>query len=293
MIEEYRRLAIFVAVVDAGSFSEAGRRLKLSTASVSHHISKLESKLGVALFFRSTRSLSLSQEGQAMLGAARRMIAAGDEALDAHADNSEQPVGALRVAIPAFGQSTPIYQQLWSFALQHPMVSISLRSSDTPVDLIKDGVDVAIRLGVLADSSLKSRRISDFNRLLVAAPEYLAKQKPIKTLKDLSLCDFIAVAALPDAVQLISGKEHAAVEFDNVRLEVDTIAAAISAVKAGLGLRGLPEMEIRSDLDAGTLVQVLPEWQLPLLNIYAVWLENGPQKKLTRRLIDHLVSGST
>ncbi len=292
MIEDYRRLAIFVAVADAGSFSEAGRRLKLSTASISHHISKLENRLGVSLFFRSTRSLSLTQEGQAMLGAARRMTKAGDEALDAHADVSEQPVGALRVAMPVFGKDTPIYQKLWHFALSHPMVSISLRSSDAPFDLVKEGIDLAIRPGVLADSSLKSRRIADFRRVLVAAPNYLAERQPILTVKDLSMCEFIAVAALPDAITLISGEETVSIEPDNIRMEVDTIAAAISAVKAGLGMRPLPQMEIRSELEAGTLVQVLPDWHLPLLNIYAVWLENGPHKKLTRRLIDYLATGS-
>lgn len=106
MIESFRGLAIFVAVADAVNFSAAGRRMKLSTSVVSHHVSKLEAKLNVPLFFRSTRSLLLTSEGQQLLEAARRMVEAGEEALEALSDQSEQPVGALRLALPAFGTSS-------------------------------------------------------------------------------------------------------------------------------------------------------------------------------------------
>ena len=174
MIEDYRGLAVFVAVVDAGSFSAAARRLKLSTSVVSHHVSKLEAKLGTPLFFRSTRSLSLTGEGHQILDAARRMVNAGEEAIDALADHIDQPVGALRITLPAFGDNSPVHKAIWQFAHNHPMVAISLHSSDYLADLVKDGFDLAIRLGTLSDSSLKNRRIGTFSRALVASPEYLA-----------------------------------------------------------------------------------------------------------------------
>lgn len=126
MSDNYRGLAVFVAVHNAGSFSAAGRRLKLSTSVVSHHISKLEERLGVALFFRSTRSLSLTSEGARILEAAQRMVSAGDEALDALSDHSEQPVGALRLTLPAFGLNSAIHQAIWNFAKLHPMVALSI-----------------------------------------------------------------------------------------------------------------------------------------------------------------------
>lgn len=289
MIEDYRGLAIFVAIAEAGSLSAAGRRLKLSTSVISHHLSRLEDRLGVMLFFRSTRSMSLTPEGHAALGPARRMVTAGNEAVDAVSSSGDQLVGALRIAMPAWGEQMRTRQLLWEFARAHPMVAISLRSSDTPVDLIKEGIDLGIRLGTLADSSLKSRRIDDFERMLVAAPDYLAARAPIKTPDDLKTCDFIAVSAIPDAITLSREGQTIAIHPENVRLEVDTISSAKSAILAGLGVRTMPLGEIEAELAAGRLVQVLPEWRLPVLGVYAVWPDSDPQKTLTRRLIDFFV----
>ncbi|MEQ9688706.1 MAG: LysR family transcriptional regulator [Bauldia litoralis] len=286
MIEDYRGLAVFVAVADAGSLSAAGRRLKLSTSVVSHHLSRLEAKLGVTLFFRSTRSMSLTPEGHAALAPARRMVAAGEEALDAVGAGSDEPVGALHITMPAWGERTRLRQALWDFARRHPLVSISLHSSDAPADLVREGFDLAIRLGQLADSSLKTRRIADFERVLVASPAYLAHRKPVRTLEDLAACDFIAISILPPAMTL--QRESRAVSFqpEHVRLEVDTIASAKSAILAGLGVQHLPLGEVEEEIASGKLVRVLPQWRLPVLGVYAVWPDIGPQKALTRRLID-------
>ncbi|MEQ8701754.1 MAG: LysR family transcriptional regulator [Bauldia litoralis] len=286
MIEDYRGLAVFVAVADAGSLSAAGRRLKLSTSVVSHHLSRLEAKLGVTLFFRSTRSMSLTPEGHAALAPARRMVAAGEEALDAVGAGSDEPVGALHITMPAWGERTQLRQALWDFARRHPLVSISLHSSDAPADLVREGFDLAIRLGQLADSSLKTRRIADFERVLVASPAYLAHRKPVRTLEDLAACDFIAISILPPTMTL--QRESRAVSFqpEHVRLEVDTIASAKSAILAGLGVQHLPLGEVEEEIASGKLVRVLPQWRLPVLGVYAVWPDIGPQKALTRRLID-------
>ncbi len=197
MIEDYRGLAVFVAVADAGSLSAAGRRLNLSTSVVSHHLSRLEAKMGTALFFRSTRSMSLTAEGHAALAPARRMVAAGEEALDALSAGSDEPVGALHITMPAWGERTRLRQKIWDFARLYPMVAISLQSSDVQSDLVKEGFDLAIRLGKLADSGLKSRRIADFKRVLVASPDYLASRQTVKTFEDLAACDFIAITCFP------------------------------------------------------------------------------------------------
>ena len=292
MIEDYRSLAVFVAVADAGSLSAAGRRLKISTSVVSHHLSRLEDKLGVTLFFRSTRSISLTPEGHAALDPARRMVAAGEEALDALSVGSDQPVGALRITMPAWGERMHLRQSLWDFARSHPLVAISLHSSDAPVDLVKEGFDLAIRLGTLSDSSLKSRRIGDFQRVLVAAPTYLATRPPIRTIEDLTACDFVAFTMISDTMTLHRDGKSVSFQPENVRLEVDTIGSTKSAIMAGLGIQHLPRGEIEDELASGKLVQVLPKWGLPDLGIYAVWPDSGPQKALTRRLIDFFVGSS-
>ncbi|MEM1428353.1 MAG: LysR family transcriptional regulator [Pseudomonadota bacterium] len=289
MIEDFRSLAVFHVVAEIGSFSGAARQLKLSTSVVSHHISKLEAKLGVSLFFRSTRSLSLTPEGQLIRDAARRMVHAGGEAIDALTEHSDQPVGALRVTMPAFGGNSPVYQRVWDFARDHPMVAITLNGSDKAVDLVKEGFDLAIRLGTLSDSSLMSRKIGTFDRVLAASPAYLARRGTVQTLDDLKTCEFVAYAMLPGSFDLVRRSERVRFAPENFRLEVDSIAAGKSAVLAGLGVLHLPVSEIEADLADGTLVEVLPAWRLPLLGIYAVWPDIGPQKKLTRLLIDYLL----
>lgn len=289
MIEDYRSLAIFVAVAGTGSLSAAGRRLKLSTSVVSHHLSRLENKLGVTLFFRSTRSMSLTPEGRAALEPARRMVAAGAEALDVLGAGSTEPVGALRITMPAWGERLRLRQALWDFARLHPMVAISLHSSDALIDLVKDGFDLAIRLGTLADSSLKSRRIADFERVLVASPQYLATRQDIQTPDDLASCDFIAIPMLSDTITLQCDGRSVSIRPENVRIEVDTIGSAKSAILAGLGLRHLPLGEVEIEIASGRLVRILPQWSLPHLGVYAIWPDVGHQKILTRRLIEFLL----
>lgn len=290
MIEDYRSLAVFVAIADTGSLSAAGRRLKLSTSVVSHHLSRLEERQGVTLFFRSTRSMSLTPEGHAALEPARRMVAAGEEALDALGADSDEPVGALRITMPAFGERSPLRKALWAFTRQHPMVSISLLSSDAPADLIKDGLDLAIRLGTLADSSLKNRRIGEFRRQMVASPAYLATRPAPRTPEDLAGCDFLSVARLRPVITLHRDGQSVSFEPERVRIEVNSVSAAKSAIMSGLGIWHLPRSEIEEELAEGTLVAILPEWELPVLGVYAVWPDSGPQKALTRRLIDFFLN---
>lgn len=288
MIEDFRSLAVFNTVADLGSFTAAARHLKLSTSVVSHHISKLEGKLGVSLFFRSTRSLSLTPEGQLIRDAARRMVDAGEEALDALSDHAHQPVGTLRLSLPAFHMDQAVQSAIWGFAKAHPMMALSLNSDDRQVDLVKDGFDLAIRLGTLSDSSLKSRKIASFDLSLVAAPDYVAQRGGISSVEDLKRCEFVALSMVNKAVEMRKGAQKIRFTPDKIRLEVDNITAGKSAVMAGLGVQRLPISEVRADVDAGRLVRLLPQWQLPSLGIYAVWPDIGPQKNLTRRLIDYL-----
>lgn len=287
-MDEYRGLAVFVAVAEAGSFSGAGRRLKLSTSVVSHHVSKLEAKVGAALFFRSTRSLSLTPEGQAILPTARTMVEAAEQALDTLTGVTDQPTGAIRITLPAFGERSPLHRSILRFARMHPMVALTLHTSDHPVDLVKEGFDLAIRLGVLKDSTMMSKRIGSFGRKLVASPSYVAQRPPITTFNDLQDCDFVSMVMLSDTITLLHNGREFSFEPENVRLEVHSLASAKSAILEGLGLQHLPDSEVDPEIARGELVHVLPDWNLPELGVYAVWPDIGPQKKLTRRLIDFI-----
>ncbi|MEM6384380.1 MAG: LysR family transcriptional regulator [Pseudomonadota bacterium] len=290
MADEYKGLAVFAAVADAGSFSGAAKRLKLSTSVVSHHISKLEERLGVSLLYRSTRSLSLTAEGEKVLPAARMMVTSAQQAMDALADELDQLVGALRITMPTFGIHTAVHQAVWRFAQEHPMVALTLHSTDRQVDLVRDGFDLGIRLGNLADSSLKTQRIGMFSRRLVATPDYLERRGSPATPEALKSCEFIALAMLPTTITVQKDGEQISFDPDNVRLEVDTVAAAKAAVVAGLGLQRLPLSEVELELASGELVEALPGWRPPDLGVYAVWPDAGSQKKLTRRLVEFLAA---
>ncbi|MEM9432142.1 MAG: LysR family transcriptional regulator [Pseudomonadota bacterium] len=289
MAEDYRGLAAFLAVADAGSFSAAARRMKLSTSVVSHHVSRLEAKMGTLLFYRSTRSMALTAEGQAILEPAQRMVAAAAEAFDLLSGTSDQPSGSLRITLPAFGVNTAIHQAVWTFARRHPMVALSLHSSDRPVDLVREGFDLGIRLGVLSDSSLISRRIGTFHRVLVASPEYLSQHGSIAGIDDLMALEFVSFDMLSDTITLRRGTEETSFVPRKIRLAVDSVTAAKAALLAGIGLQRLPLSEVEVELASGALVHVLPDWKPPELGVYAVWPGTGQKKKLTRRLIDALV----
>lgn len=293
MVDDYRSLAVFVAIADTGSLSAAGRKLKVSTSVISHHLSRLEERQGVTLFFRSTRSLSLTPEGRLALDPARRMVAAGEEALDAINVGSGEPVGALHITMPAFGEQSNLHCSLWEFVKNHPMIAISVNSSDAQVDLVKEGIDLAIRLGALRNSTLKSRRIADFKRILVASPDYLREHAPIETVDDLAENDFIAVTQIPTSITLEREGETFTFEPKSTRVEVNAINAAKAAIVAGLGIWHPPAGEVQHELATGRLIQILPEWNLPSMGIYAVWPDTGPQKNLTRLLIDHFLENRT
>lgn len=126
MIDDLRAIAIFAKVAEAGSFSAAGRALQLSTSVVSHHVKALETRHAVSLFHRSTRALSLTNEGKNLLQSANRMVEAAEEGLDAIADVSADPAGALRLILPAFLTGSPQERAIWDFARRYPNVAITL-----------------------------------------------------------------------------------------------------------------------------------------------------------------------
>ncbi|MCY0146267.1 LysR family transcriptional regulator [Hoeflea sp. G2-23] len=288
MIDDLRALAIFAKVAEAGSFSAAGRALRLSTSVVSHHVKALETRHGVTLLHRSTRALSLTGDGHRLLEAAMRMVEAAEEGLDTIADISDGPAGALRLTMPAFLTNSPQENAIWQFARRYPNVAVTLHGSDKQINLIAEGFDMAIRLGAMSDSSLKSRKIGTFERCLVAAPAYLETiEKPLVP-QDLARCDFVLMDMLPDKFVLTRGKEEVTFLPEQSRVLINSISAARSAVLAGLGVQKLPLSEIGQDLAAGRLVRVLPDWSMPTLNIHAVWPGSSRRGSLVRLLLEFL-----
>ncbi len=185
---------------------------------------------------------------------------------------------------------SPQETAIWRFASRYPNVAITLDSSDAPTNLVAAGFDLAIRLGNLPDSALRSRRIGTFERCLVAAPAYVAGIKPLVVPSDLSRCHFVVLSTHPEKFVLQRADEAVTVQPERSRVLVNSVAAARSAILAGLGVQRLPLSEVQQDLDRGHLVRLLPDWSLPTLNIHAVWPASSDRSRLVRMLLDDLLN---
>ncbi|POZ61999.1 LysR family transcriptional regulator [Chromobacterium alticapitis] len=288
MIDELRALAVFAKTVETGSFRAAARALQLSPSVVSHHVSQLEAKLGAALLYRSTRKLSLTPDGQDLYQHAQAMLQAAESGLNALAGRAAEPAGSLSVTLPAFFARHPLVEQLAGFSRSHPKVELALDFSDEKRDLIRDGIDLAIRIGELPDSALKSRRLLDMPRLTVAAPSLLAEREAPRVPAELADWPWLGIRMRPNRKTLRLDSGEAQAFAFQPRLTSNSIDAACRLAIAGCGLATPPVFLVEEDLAAGRLCAVLPEWRVEALGVYAVWPANAARESLTLRLVNHL-----
>ena len=257
-------VAIFVQVVRCGSFAEASRRLGVPPNTLSRRVQQLEAQLGTRLMQRSTRHLTLTSAGQVFLercsGAVEGLMDAGEEL---QAVNQE-PSGLVRVAAPADFFDFFAMEWLTEFLVAHPKVRVDFVLSDGRADLIADRIDVALRGGILEDSSLFARKVLDAgNDGLVASPAYVARQGVPDTLQDLAGHDCL-VFGHPSgkATWRVTGPDGAQAEVQvSGRFSGNTAQALRKAALAGLGIALLPSTLTQRDLRAGLLVPVLPEYR--------------------------------
>ena len=257
-------VAIFVQVVRCGSFAEAARRLGVPPNTLSRRVQQLEAQLGTRLMQRSTRHLTLTSAGQVFLercsGAVEGLMDAGEELLAVN----QEPSGLVRVAAPADFFDFFAMEWLTEFLAAHPKVRVDFVLSDGRADLIADRIDVALRGGILEDSSLFARKVLDAgNDGLVASPAYVARQGVPDTLQDLADHDCL-VFSHPSgkATWRVTGPDGAQAEVQVAgRFSGNTAQALRKAALAGLGIALLPSTLTQRDLRAGLLVPVLPEYR--------------------------------
>lgn len=290
MIDDLRAMAIFATVAETGSFSAAGRQLRLATSGISQHVTKLEERLGVTLFYRSTRSLSLTNDGRRLLEHVQRMMSAAEDGLNSIADISSEPAGALTVTLPAFMANSTFEIAMWDFMRNHRAIAMTVKYLDRNFDLVAEGIDLALRMGEMPDSALRSRRLGNFGRKLVCAPSYLASAGPLETPDNLRTSDFVSMQGLSDQFLLIKGDQKETIHTNRGRVLVDSFIALRSALRAGLGIQRMPATVAQDDLKSGALVELLPDWSIPDLGIYAVWPDTSRRSSLTRLLVDHLAT---
>lgn len=291
MIDELRALAIFAKVVEAGSFRSAANTLKLSPSVVSHHVAQLEERLGVALLYRSTRRLSLTHEGEKLFMSAETMLSAAEKGLNSIAYHAEEPTGKLSLTVPAMLARSPLMSNIAAFAKAFPKVALSINFSDIQQDLIREGIDLAIRIGNLKDSGLKSKRLFMMTRKLIVAPVLMSAHKSPRRPQDLFQWDWIGLKMRANTKKLINQKGKTCLIKFEPKIIVDSMEAVCQLAIAGLGLATPPAFLVAEDIRRGYLVEPLPEWEAESLPVYVVWPPNAPKESLTFRFMAFLKMG--
>ena len=286
-----QRLAIFVAVVDAGSFTAAAVALGQTKAAVSFNVKQLESELGVSLLVRSTRRLALTDAGERFYQRCLRLLQDAENVLDDVRRDHHGLSGVLRITTtPEYGAQV-VVPALAAFSRLHPRLRIQHVSSSYHADLISERFDVAIRLGQLADSSHHAARLDSFAILPVASPEYLTRH-PVGSLAQLAQAQWIAHSRLssPLSWQVIT-PERQAVLFkveDTATLMGDSASALLAFALHGAGVALLPEWLVRPAIAEGKLCPLLADHQFPAQRIDALYPSTRHVPEKVRAFIDFL-----
>lgn len=285
-MNDFEGLQEFVAVVDAGSFSAASRKLGVSVSHVSRQVALLEEKLGAKLLQRTTRAVTLTEVGALVHRRAAAMIGdlkgLADEVMDAQG----KPRGLVRISAGgAYGERF-VAPALVRFAVANPEISIDLHVGERRVDLVREGFDLAVRHGALVDSSLIARRINPRNMRLAAAPAYLEAGPPLNDIPDLAAHSCLVS---PDMPWRLKGRDGERVLRLTGRFQSTSGPALVEAALAGLGIIWLAEFYVREHLASGALRRLLPETEIADSATWIVYPARDHMPSRTKAVIDWLV----
>lgn len=260
----------FLAVAESSSFSRAAERLGLSNSQVSKRVARLEARLGVRLLYRTTRRVTLTDEGRrfSQLAAdARDSLQAAEASIGGGAGEIR---GVLRINLAGGFQEQFLVPLLAKYLQQNPALEMQLDLSDAPVDLVADGYDLSICEGPLVDSSLGGKPLATFYRLLVASPEYLASEgEPVEPT---DLASHHCLVSAGHHWVLDNGQEEKRIRVSG-RWRSENSHALRSAACSGAGIASLPDFAVADDLARGDLVEVLPDWKYHEVQVWAAYPE--------------------
>lgn len=283
-------MSVFVRIVEAGGIGKAAEQLNMAKSGVSRRLVALETRLGVTLINRTTRSSSLTSVGREYYERAVKLIGDISELDGLTSDQSKSLQGLLRLAVPlSFGLSH-LSPAIESFANEHPGLSINIDFSDRQVDLVEQGVDLAIRISDLNDSSLQARRICPIRLLLCASPSYLKRQglpqKP-KDLKDQQVLGYTLGSG--HTIRLKNQKGDEQLIHTSARIAANNGDFLRDMAIAGHGIAVLPTFIVWQSLAKRELVPVLEQYTLPALSAWAVYPQTRYLSQRARQFIDFLI----
>ncbi|PKG80869.1 LysR family transcriptional regulator [Colwellia sp. 75C3] len=288
MIDELRSMAIFAETVKLGSFRAAAKELKLSPSVVSYQVTQLEKSVGTALIYRSTRKLSLTSEGTVLYQYALTMIQAAQQGLNQVVLEQQELRGSLTLTLPSALIKSNISKKIAQFSKLHPLLKFKLFYTDDRQDLIHQGIDLAFRAGTMHDSNLKSKRIGEIKRKLVCSYAYWKENIPPTSPQDLTTWHWIKLDMLPNHRTLVNTEgEKCEISFES-NISVNSVEAMTQLCINGAGIATPPDYLIEKEIENKTLVELLPNWQVEPISLYAVWPNNVFQNSSSKRLLEFL-----
>ncbi|CAI8694890.1 LysR family transcriptional regulator [Burkholderia pyrrocinia] len=267
---DLNQLVVFVRVIQAGSLSEAARRMDLPKSTVSRKISDLEERVGERLIQRTTRKLSLTEAGRVLFERVGPAMSDIEEAESAVAGMRGTPRGVLRIAVPM--SSSTLGPIVAEYLVRHPEVAVEMVCSDRLVDLVEERFDVAIRAGALVDSTLVARNLGTAKSMLVVAPEYSKRHGVPKTPAELTshACVAFGGGATPHVWTLESRGKRVEVRI-RPRLTVNDMEIARESALAGVGIACLPELFCADDVRSKRLLHLLADWSFAQIPVHALY----------------------
>ncbi|EAQ63895.1 putative transcription regulator protein [Marinomonas sp. MED121] len=288
-MDELRRIGVFTRVVETKSFSEAARQLGVAKSAVSKQIVQLEKEVGVRLLNRTTRSLSLTEAGEIFYRHSAEIVNRTKIALSELKEYQNQPTGTLRISCPvSFGTEhlIPVIKEVRAL---YPLLKIDLLLEDRIINMVEEGVDLAIRIGWLQESNLVAKLVCETPVSVFASPEYLAQKGTPKTPQDLQKHDWISLSLFssPLTWEFEKKGQKQSVQMHS-QLKSNSVAAVIALSKSGQGISALTKFCLQNDFEKGLLQPLLTDYKLKPSGIYAVYPHREHVPPKVRIFIDFL-----
>lgn len=287
-MDGFSAIPVFVAVVECDGFSSAARKLGVSKSAVSKRITSLENKLGVQLLYRTTRRLSLTEAGEHYYQNAVKALRFASEAEDAVIQRQAQPQGRLRINTPMSFGRLHIAPLIPRFLERYPEIQIDMVMDDRVVDLIEGRFDIAIRGGDLPDSSLVARKLAPMHSMICASPDYIARHSMPQVPAELVDHNCLHFSYTMSEWSFTKQGEEEVVRATGNYL-VNNGEALREVLLRGMGIGRAPTFIVGSDIAAGRLVQVLPDYRMPTKALYALFPERQHLPAKVRVFIDFVV----
>lgn len=294
-MDNYRSMAIFVQVVDYGSFSAAARKLGITKSAVSQQISQLEESLGARLLHRTTRQLNLTEAGEIYLEGCRQMMEAAEGANQRIGHFSKEPSGLLRISCShdfAADQLVPLFGP---FMDKYPKLSLEIDGSDEVINLVEEKVDLAIRIGRFNESGWIARKIGELQEVIVTSPAYIDQHGKPEEPSELANHSWVAFTRRKQPYQLRlqgpTGEQHKVRLYG--RAHSNSAPSMLAMIKAGMGIGQILRLSVMTELENNELVQVLSSFRSETIGIYAVYPQRAFLPLKVRAVIDYMIENKT